>query len=78
MTVKEEINYLQTIPTKCDCCGEMVNGFYDKSGQWWDRYLNPDEESICLGCIADRPGFRKEYRQLIGMSVDDGMELYGN
>ena len=78
MTKQEEINYLEIIPTKCDCCGEMVSGYYDKGDQWWNKYLKPDEENICLGCIACRPGFREEYQQLIGVSVDEGVRLYGN
>ena len=74
MATKEGIIFLDIILTKCDCCEKMVQGFYSIDGEWWDKYIKPNEGNICLGCIADRIGFREEYQQLFGISVERGLE----
>ncbi len=58
------------IPVKCDKGGRMVETFYDKSS-WWGNDLEPDEEMVCLDCIKDRTGFRKEFKRQIGMSIEE-------
>ncbi len=56
---------------KCDKCGELVSSFYSRDGNiWFGKYLNNNEERICLNCIKNRKGFRKEFKLLIGISVN--------
>ena len=61
--------YMEIIPTECDCCGKMVSGVLDKSN-WFGKYLGPDEEQICFDCIKDRPGYREEFLEKIGVPVE--------
>lgn len=75
---REEISYVSIIQTKCDCCGEMVDGFYCRGNEWWDKYMESNEGNICLMCIASRGGFRDEYLRLLGITVERGRELYAN
>lgn len=78
MTTKT--NYLSIIPVKCDCCGEMVEHFSDRS-QWWGKYLKPGEEKICNNCIKDRPGYREEFKEIFGLDFRDDppeLEVYGD
>lgn len=56
---------MQVIPTKCDCCGKMVDFFSDRSG-WFGKYLKPKEHKICNDCIRDRNGYADEYRENTG------------
>ena len=78
MNNQEKTNYLEIIKTKCDCCGKMVDSFYPISDYWWGKYLIEKEENICLSCISRRSGFSDEYQQMSGVSVKQGLELYGD
>ncbi len=57
------------IPTRCDCCGKMVDSFSDRSG-WFGKYLKPDEDRICHDCIKDRKGYAKELLEKTGVTVE--------
>ena len=68
---KEVINYLYISPVKCDCCGQMVNTFSSKDGgAWFGEYLKPEEEKVCRNCIKDRPGYKEEFLEKIGVPVE--------
>lgn len=60
VTKQEQVNYLRTFATKWDCCGEMKVGFSSR-GEWFGKYLKPDEEQICHTCIHNREGYRVEF-----------------
>ncbi len=58
---------------ECDRCGRLVTHFYSKDKvllNWWDKYLD-DNEEVCIDCIKNRKGFRKEFRNLLGMEVNE-------
>ena len=57
------------IPTKCDCCGNMVIYFSDKGG-WFGKYLKSNETQICHNCIKGRRGYAEEFLKVIGVSVE--------
>ena len=61
---------MEVLPTKCDCCGEMKCGFSDR-GEWFGKYLKPDENRICHDCIKGRDGYADEFLEKIGISVDN-------
>lgn len=77
MTKQEEITFMHIIPTKCDCCGEMVAGFSDKS-EWFGKYLKPNEGKICHNCIKGREGYAEEFLEKTGVSIDYTEEIIGN
>ncbi len=62
------INFMQIIYTKCDCCGEMVDSFSSR-GEWFGKYLRPNEEKICCNCIKDREGYAEEFLEKIGVPL---------
>lgn len=64
------IAYMDAMPIKCDRCGKMVIHFYNK-GEWWEKYLLPDEDQICYGCIKDRSDFKEKFKQNIGISAEE-------
>ena len=63
------MNYMQIIPVKCDCCGEMTQHFSSKNG-WFGKYLKPEENRICRKCIRIRDGYAEEFLEKIGVSVE--------
>ena len=63
------MSYMNIIPIQCDCCGEMVESFSDRSG-WFGKYLNSGERRICNNCIKDRVGYAEEFLEKIGVSVE--------
>ncbi len=65
----EEINCMEIIPSKCDCCGKMVSSFSDKS-EWFGKYLKPEEKEICHDCIKGRDGYAEEFQENFGVSVE--------
>ena len=65
-----KINYMRTIPTKCDCCGKMVKNFSSRPG-WFGKYLKPEENKICHSCIKGRDGYAEEFLEKIGIPVDN-------
>lgn len=60
------IDYMSIIPVKCDCCGEMVGSYSDRSG-WFGKYLKPDEDKICHRCIKGRDGYAEEFLKNTGV-----------
>jgi hypothetical protein len=60
---------MRILPTKCCVCGNLVDTFYDHCGEWWEKYLKPDETEVCLSCIKGRRGFRREFHEKSGMTV---------
>lgn len=64
-----EISYLAIEPVKCDCCGEWVESYSDRSG-WFGKYLKHNEERICRNCIKGRDGYAVEFFERIGVSVE--------
>ena len=62
--------FMEIIPIECDCCGEMVSSYSDKS-EWFGKYLKDDEERICHWCIKDRDGYAEEFFKKTGISVDE-------
>ena len=69
MTEQEKINYIQAIPVKCDCCGEMVGSYSDRSN-WFGKYLKAGENKICHNCIRVRDGYADEFLEKIGVSLE--------
>ena len=59
---------MQIIPTKCDCCGEMVRSFSSR-GEWFGKYLKLNEDKICRVCIRKREGYAEEFLKQIGVPV---------
>lgn len=63
---------IQILPTKCDKCGATISSFYSRgTDAWFSKYLQPNEETICLSCIKERTGFREEFQSLVGISVEE-------
>lgn len=64
------MNYLYTIPVKCDSCGEMTIHFLDRT-RWWGKYLKVDERKICRRCISERAGYAEEFKERFGIDLKD-------
>ena len=64
-----EMNWIEIIPVKCDCCGKMTKGYSSKGWEWFGKYLKDDEEKICHDCIKDRPGYAEEFEKMTGVSI---------
>lgn len=65
MITVEEVN--------CSKCRKSSMGFYDNYDRdvWFSKYIKDGEGKICFDCIKNRRGFRKEFKSLIGVSVND-------
>ena len=71
----DENNTLITVnPINCDSCTKPTTTFYNKTGEWWDEFLE-DDEKICLDCMKDRPGFREKWDEMIGIPIERYQEL---
>ena len=61
-------NFMATMPTECDCCGEKVPYFSDKN-EWCGKYLKDDEEKVCFNCIKGRDGYAEEFLEKFGIAL---------
>lgn len=61
---------ISIIKIKCSSCGKEIEEFYGKNGEWWDKYIN-DNENICFNCIKNRPGFADDFKRLVGISIKE-------
>jgi len=64
------INYFTINKVKCDCCGKITVRGKQIDDEWFGKYLKPNEERICHACIRDRKGYKEEFLEQIGVSLD--------